>query len=446
MTRCPQPQHRASAPEAPAKPRRRFVASAFGSLVVGAAAAAGGIAARDAHAAGSGAGPSSHAHGAGSAPYSSLAPFACTDASLACATSATPAWAPDGRLWVAWVAAGTVSVAYSQDAGVSFSTPIVVDRPGAYADLGPDARPRICVLPDGRIVVAYASFVDDDWNARVRVSVSDDGRSFSAPVPIEASRSSQRFPAMAATAEGALFVAWIDKRRVDEAARRGRRRAGASIAFAWSHDGGQSFSPSRLAAEHSCECCRIALALDAGQRPLLLYRGLFDGHVRDHALVAFDDAGGPGAPTRVSDDDWAIDACPHHGPALAVAGDGSLHAAWFTQGRRRSGAFHARSPDHGRSFPAPMPLATDRQRATRPSLLADGANVYLAWKSFDGELTRVQLRRSRDHGRSWSPPREVARTDAYSDHPQLVACDGDACLSWQTQAEGYRLLPLENDR
>lgn len=446
MDRCPQPQRRASEPVQRAASRRRFLASAFGSLVAG--AAAGTVAARDAKSAGNGAGhpPGAHAHDAGGAPYSSLAPFACADASLACATAATPAWAPDGRLWVVWVAAGTVSVAHSSDAGVSFSAPIVIDRPGAYADLGPDARPQIAVLPDGRLVVAYALFVDDEWNARVRLSTSDDGRSFSAPRPIEASESSQRFPSMSTTADGALFVAWVDKRQVHEAARRGHRRAGASIACAWSRDGGRSFSPSRLAAEHSCECCRIALALDAGQRPLLLYRGLFDERVRDHALVAFDDADRPGTPKRVSDDDWAIDACPHHGPALAIAGDGSVHAAWFTQGRRRSGAFHAFSTDGGRTFSPPMPVATDGHRAARPSLLAEGEKVFLAWKSFDGEHTRVQLRRSEDHGRSWSPPRQVARTDAGSDHPLLVSGPGGACLSWQTQAEGYRLIALESER
>ena len=39
----------------------------------------------------------------------------CADARLACATKATPTFAPDGTLWLAWDAGGKVSVAHSSD-------------------------------------------------------------------------------------------------------------------------------------------------------------------------------------------------------------------------------------------------------------------------------------------------------------------------------------------
>jgi hypothetical protein len=49
--------------------------------------------------------------------------------------------------------------------------------------------------------------------------------------------------------------------------------------------------------------------------------------VRDHAVMTFEAPDKPGPVYRVSDDDWAIDACPHHGPSLAVTRDGTYHAA-----------------------------------------------------------------------------------------------------------------------
>ena len=50
---------------------------------------------------------------------------------------------------------------------------------------------------------------------------------------------------------------------------------------------------------------------------------------------------------------------------------------------------------------------------------------------------------SRDDGGSWTPAREIARTDGDSDHPLLVTNGERAFVSWLTRKEGYRLLPLD---
>lgn len=379
--------------------------------------------------------------------YAAMAPFDCDDASLACATAATPAWGPDGSLWVAWVAGGAVSVARSTDAGHNFTAPVVIGRHGAYTDIGPDARPQIHIGSDGRIVVVYGVFKDDAWNARVLVATSGDGgATFTEPRPVADDPASQRFPAIVAMRDGRLFVTWIDKRLVAEAARRGRKTPGASVAYAWSDDGARSFGVSRIAHAKSCECCRIGAAANAALHPVVLFRAIFGRNVRDHAVLTFDDRDAPGSAHAVADDRWAIDACPHHGPALAVAADGSYHAAWFTQGPVRSGVFHAHSRDGGHSFSAPVRVGRADRRVSRPSLLANGSRVWLAWKEFDGERTTVHAQVSEDSGSSWSTPREIARTEGYSDHPLLTSHADRIYLSWQTKDEGYRLLELEAQR
>src|SRR5882672_6437914 len=86
------------------------------------------------------------------------------------------------------------------------------------------------------------------------------------------------------------------------------------------------------------------------QSPVVLFRNVFGGGVRDHAIMTFSDPITPGPAYRVSVDDWAIEVCPHHGPSLALAPDGSYHAAWFTNGSVRKGLFYARSTDQGRTF------------------------------------------------------------------------------------------------
>ena len=51
---------------------------------------------------------------------------------------------------------------------------------------------------------------------------------------------------------------------------------------------------------------------------------------------------------------------------------------------------------------------------------------------------------SRDNGSIWSTPIVVAETADESDHPLLATNGRRVFLSWQTQREGYRFIPLED--
>lgn len=379
------------------------------------------------------------------AAYAAMSPFKCAGNGLDCATAATPAWGPDGALWLAWVANGDVVAARSPDGSGAVQRPVVIGRYGAFADIGPDARPQIVVDTGGRVIVAFDVFKDEQWNAQVLVSVStDNGVSFSAPRPVSGDAASQRFPAMALAPDGALFMAWVDKRLVAAAARQGRRVPGAAIAYAWSADGGTSFGPARIAHTSSCECCRIGVAVPAAGRPVLLFRDLAEPGVRDHALLDFTARDAPGPLRHVAVDDWRLDACPHHGPALAADPQGPLHVAWYTQGRHRQGVFYARSTDGGRRFSAPMRLGRAEARAGRPAVLARGSQVWLAWKSFDGQRSTVFVQRSRDGGRRWAAPQARLSSAGYSDHPLLSWRGDEPMLSWLTHDEGLRLQHLRS--
>ncbi len=368
----------------------------------------------------------------------------CAGIALNCASAVTPFFDnARGRLWIAWSAGGAVSVAHSDDDGKSFSPPIVIGQHGAMLDVGADARPQIVLDTQGRVTVAYDVFKDRQYNAQVMVSTSADGTAFSAPHSLSSEPASQRFPMLEATQDGAIFMAWLDKRTVAAARSKGIAQAGAALAYAWSHDGGASFGPEQIAADHSCECCRLALAFDAQQRPVVLLRSIYGKNERDHAVVTFSADGSAGPAYRVAADHWAIDGCPHHGPSLAVAGDGSYQAAWFTLGQARQGLFYARSADGGKTFSAPSAVGDADQQAGRPQLLARGNEVWLAWKEFDGKRVFIKARHSADAGLHWSADRLIGSTSAYADHPQLTAGRQHVYLSWMTRAEGYRLIPLE---
>ena len=366
----------------------------------------------------------------------------CADASIACATKVTPYFAPDGSLWVAWMAGGHVSVARSTDFGASFSPPQVVNPEPMQLDWGPDARPNIVVDRLGRVHVAFAWFKDQSFNGQVVHAVSEGiSRPFAPLHAMTADPESQRFVAQALDTDGSLFVAWLDKRNRARV-RDGEKYIGAGLAFSWSSDGGQTFAESKIAHDNTCECCRLGVTITAG-KPVVVFRNVFDRTTRDHAVMTFTDPQTPGPVRRVSVDEWKTDACPHHGPSLSVAPDGTYHVTWFTNGDRRQGLFYAFSKDQGATFSLPMRVGRHDLGAAHAYVLAYRDRLWMTWKEFDGDDTVAKVMLSRDGGRAWSAPRVVARAKDNSDHPLLVSDGHRTFLSWMAQVEGYRMLSLE---
>lgn len=368
---------------------------------------------------------------------------ACFEPVLRCATKVTPTVGLDHAIWLAFVAANQILVAKSTDGGKSFGRPVPVTPAPSDLDWGPDARPKIAVGDDGAIFVAYAIFKDKHFNGQVLHSRSTDGgKSFARPQPITAVQESQRFEALAFDPNGQLFAAWLDKRNRSPAKARGEKYAGAALAFAWS-DGRGGFADTLLAQDNTCECCRIAIGFVGVERPVVLFRNIFEGGIRDHAVITFTDAKTAGPIRRVSTDAWRTDACPHHGPSLLVAADGTYHVAWYTNGSARKGLYYARSGDRAVTFTEPMSFGSAGRSPSRPALLAVPDKLYLAWKEFDGKETTTVAMVSGDAGRNWTTPKVVARTGGDSDHPILIRLGSHAFLSWLTQEDGYRLIPLE---
>jgi hypothetical protein len=112
-----------------------------------------------------------------------------------------------------------------------------------------------------------------------------------------------------------------------------------------------------------------------------------------------------------------------------------------TSARARSGHVIVSYATRDDAYNGEVFVAKGRQ-ISRPFALAAGDAVHLAWKEFDGERTTIEVMTSSDEGETWSPPRSVAETWGTSDHPLLVSNAKAVFLSWLTQAEGYRLVPL----
>ena len=382
---------------------------------------------------------SQHQHGM---TEKALCPDPATPSSLQCTAAVSASFDPQGRLWLAWVDRQHVYVQVSVDKGRHFSAPVQVNNVAENIAEHGEYRPKIQADGQGNVYLTWTQNLEKRYAGYIRFSRSNDGgTSFSSPVTVndDLAQIGHRFDGLALGEHGEIFIAWLDARDKELAKAEHREFDGASLYYTWSDNKGQSFYPNKLAAPHSCECCRLAIAMDGGNLPVILWRQVFAGSIRDHALLKFPDWNTPGAVQRASNENWKIDACPHHGPALSIA-DGVYHAAWFSAAPQNSGLFYGYSTDGGQTFS--LPLAFGGQGAGHASVLALGQQVALVWSEYDGVHNKLQLMRSGDQGRSWSAPQTLGSTASSADYGFLLSDGERVYVSWLT-GEGYQFRGLD---
>lgn len=356
--------------------------------------------------------------------------------------AATATFDAQGKLWLASVKGGHVLVSHSDDRGKTFSVPVQVNPEPEFVAADGENRPKILVADNGNIYVSYTRPLEAPFSGNVRFSRSvDGGKNFSAPITVNDNLDpiTHRFDAMGINGRGQVYIAWLDRRDAAAANKIGEKYSGIAIYYAVSDDEGKSFRPNAKAADHTCECCRVAMAMDTDGFPVIAWRHIYDSNIRDHALLKLD---GKITPVRVGNENWNVAACPHHGPSLSIAADGAYHAAWFSNAPQQRGLFYAYSTDQGKSFSSPLNFGNIEAQPAHPYVLSLGSRIHLAWKEFDGESTGIFGMYSGNSGKSWSVPEKLAATSDISDWPMLIGENNRVYLSWNTKNEGYRLIEI----
>jgi hypothetical protein len=347
---------------------------------------------------------------------------------------ATAAVDAQGIFWVAHKDGGHVVVSRSADLGRSWSKPVRVAVEAEGTDTGGDARPKVAIGSGGEVYVTWTRPLSKPYTGEIRFSRSvDGGQSFTAPITVHADRQeiTHRFDAISVNRAGQIFVAWIDKR---DGVAAGKAKAldyrGAAVYFAVSDDRGASFRGDYKLAEHSCECCRIALLPRDDGSVFAFWRHVFEPNIRDHALAAMYPDGRAGVLERATFDDWRVDACPHHGPSLAQDAQERLHAVWFTQPPGDAGVFYGRLRTAG----VDGKRRVGGNAAEHADLAIIGRRVAVAWKEFDGERSQLRAMISEDGGDNWREHR-LASTGGASDQPRVLVWKDRFYVFWNTRNE-----------
>jgi len=344
-----------------------------------------------------------------------------------------------GNLWRVSVKDGFVLVDQSKTASaLAFSAQQKLNSQAHKIGTDGDARPKIAIAQNGNIYVTWTQALPAPYSGYIWFSRSiNGGKSFSQPSIVHQDRAeiTHRFDALAVSPSGRVYVAWVDKRDLIAAKKAKQAYDGAAIYYAVSDDQGLSFGAEQKAADSSCECCRIAMLANEKGDAVMMWRHLFDGGVRDHAMAKIGVNEKSTKIHRASFGQWKINACPHHGPALAKGGDWGYHMAWF-DGGDKAGLFYARMDgDAWVSSPAKR-FGDANSQAGHPALISNGEQVWLAWKEMTDTASQVKLIKSDDGGRSWDSPVVISQTKGKSDYPQLLLKDGQAYLAWNSEIDG----------
>ena len=350
--------------------------------------------------------------------------------------------APDGRLWVVGLNAQAQLIVQSTplDGAVQWSEARILNTGADPIAADGESRPKIVFGPQGWAVISYTMPLVKPYTGFIRMlRSSDGGQTFSAPFTVHQDRQeiTHRFDSVAFDAQGVLHTLWVDKR--DQPPKGSAQKyAGAAIYRNESKDGGKTFGPDTKLADHSCECCRIGLARNPQGQLQATWRHVFEGGIRDHAFASV------GAPanriTRSTQDGWQINACPHHGPGLALNAGGhptGYHTVWFgirkVNGQDQAAVRYARLNAQGEPLPETLRLLPDA-RAEHADVLADGQNVAVVWRSSEGAVTSLKAWLSTDGGQNFTL-KTLGQATGYNDHPRLAQSSARIVVVWRNTQE-----------
>ncbi|NRA23926.1 MAG: exo-alpha-sialidase [Oleispira sp.] len=387
-------------------------------------------------------------HGGSSAAGKSKNETTCTIASLTCAKAPSVSFGPEGKLWLAWVFAGHIYVQHSSDEGKTYSTPSVVNRAPEKIAARAENRAKIQLDSAGNIYISWTQSLNKMYTGNIRFSRSvDGGQSFSQPITVndDLQEISHRFDSMVVSGDGKVFISWLDKRDQQAAKDKQQEYIGGALYYSYSADQGKAFSKNMKLSDNSCVCCRIAMALDNNNLPVIAWRDIYGdakNQIRDHSLFTFSSALKPDKKIRLSNEQWRINGCPHHGPALDVDGNNVVHSTWFSDTDSDYVLFYGNSTNDYKA----MAFGQADKQSAHPYVLTLNQTVFLVWKEFDGKKTDILMKVSKDAGISWNKEEVISTTRGSSDHPLLVKNSKAVYLSWFSENEGYRFIALSEQK
>lgn len=325
------------------------------------------------------------------------------------------------------------------------------------------AEPDLIATADGRVLLSWISSVHGRRNALQFVALGDNGHWQSPPRTIVVGNSLLTdwadTPHIAATADGALWVQWLQKT--------GDGGYSGDVVLSRSHDGGFNWSPP------------VRVSSDDGGGAEHGFVALWP-QSRDHLGIAWlDGRAAAGHDQAASEPSHATAPESHDAPAKAETGT-ALRTAVFDSNLARSSeveldamtcdccgtavavtangpvlVYRDRSAEDIRDISAvrfgngvwtvPEPMSADHWKmpacpVNGPAVAAQGNEVLVGWYTAGDDKPRVQLARSNDAGKSFIAPVAVDQGEAVQGRVAVALDTQQAWVLWvREDANGQSL-------
>jgi YHS domain-containing protein len=246
--------------------------------------------------------------------------------------------------------------------------PVPIEQNASFHEEG---MPKVAIKADGTIIAVYETSVPSDSNrfaGFVHYLVSTDkGKTWTDPACVHADTTrgkSHSFAAITRLSDGEIGASWLDE-SFD------RKVGGRPVMFAKTGSNNR-FENERIIDSAACQCCRIAISSNPGNRITVAFRDIINDSIRDMSVSTSDDNGKTFTrAVSFSKDGWVINGCPHNGPAVAATNN-RIYATWFTGGRQK-GVYYCEMNNKREMLT--RQLVSDHGRFIQLCLLPDGARV-----------------------------------------------------------------------
>ncbi len=377
------------------------------------------------------------------------------------ADAAEPATASasDGNLYVAWVNHGPKSQAdvmvarFTRDGEMQGSAVRVNQQPGTATAWRGDP-PTVATGNDGSVYVGWTARVESEGKVGTNLYLSlshDRGQTFATEVKVndDSVPGAHGMHALALARDGRIYVSWLDERNVSapkpsNKADGHHMESNRELFFAYSGDGGNSFSANRKVASDVCPCCKTALTLAADGSVYVGWRQVLPGDFRHIAVARSSDSGNSfSAPVIVSDDQWSLHGCPVSGPSLLVDPEGTLNVLWYAAGEAApAGLYSSESRDQGHTFSPRRLLNAGAVRGT-PVLTAGGNPAIAIWEGGGAASGGGAETRMMEVGKSGSTVTALASN---AELPAGVLCSDRLFVAYIVKADEKRSVWLVRAR
>jgi hypothetical protein len=358
---------------------------------------------------------------------------------------------PDGQVLLSWVekraAGGAVRCAVWN--GRAWSAPRTVVESERLLVNWADV-PSMCVLQNGTWVAHWGETRPGSaYASDVKLAFSRDaGATWSAPVtPYADTAAAERgFASLVPLDRGGrgVAVAWLDGRAMKPPAESAGEPEGDMQLRLNAVEEDGSLLEEMLLDERVCDCCPTA-AVPARDTWVLVYRDRSESEVRDIAISGV--LQGP-----LHNDGWKIAGCPINGPAIAlllpagrsieagarpVSSPETFAVAWFTgahDSARVYAGFYGGPSGFGKHA-----LVDAARPVGRPAVARiDQGRVLVAWLASNGTRTDLKVRQVSVSG-ALGPPVSVGRDVAPRSFPRLATSGGKMMLAWVTSGPQSRV-------